>query len=227
MQGDLYQNYNNRQETGCAMKPLSSLPMLVFTALTLLSAPSLALQDEGRPRLEHFASYDEFLKAMVTWEARQTSAPPAVTAPAAAQPVAKAPSTRPIPVPEGVDPTSETAPPPLAITGPEDLEVAVELAKDITHPDYTAPIRYNRSTHISFPLPSIDGSDMSQASIPGALTSTKPGGISDSMDVIDQQLEMSTTGGTEASAATVPGAASDLAIGRQNGPSHVIIRSTN
>lgn len=157
------------------MKPLSTFYyMLAFAALTLVSAPSLALQDEGRPRLERFASYDEFLKAMVAWEARQTSAPPAATAPAAAQPVAKAPSTRPIPVPEGVDPTSETAPPPLAITGPEDLEVAVELAKDITHPDYTAPIRYNRSTHISFPLPSIDGSDMSQASIGDAINGGAP-----------------------------------------------------
>ncbi len=167
---DLYQKYNNRQETGRAMKPLSIILSLAFAALTLVSAPSLASQDEGRPRLERYASYDAFLKAMVAWESRQGSiTAPAASIPASAPVADSTPSTRPIPLPEGVDPASETAPPPLAITGPEDLEVAVELAKDISHPDYKAPIRYNRSTHISFPLPSIDGSDMSQASIAGGL----------------------------------------------------------
>lgn len=223
MQGDLYQNYNNRQETGCAMKPLSSLPMLVFTALTLLSAPSLALQDEGRPRLEHFASYDEFLKAMVTWEARQTSAPPAATAPAAAQPVAKAPSTRPIPVPEGVDPTSETAPPPLAITGPEDLEVAVELAKDITHPDYTAPIRYNRSTHISFPLPSIDGSDMSQASISGGLQPEASKIDDTALLVPGKEPNPLDETATAPAGAPVPASYAGMSLRPENGPSHVTV----
>ena len=174
MTNNLYQNYNNRQDTGCAMKPLSTILTLAFAALTAVSAPSLALQDEGRPRLERYASYDAFLKAMVAWEARQGSPAPIAALPAPPPVAGTTPSTRPIPLPEGVDPTSETAPPPLAITGPEDLEVAVELAKDISHPDYTAPIRYNRSTHISFPLPSIDGSDMSQASISNAITSSMP-----------------------------------------------------
>lgn len=172
------------------MKPFSSLLVLAVTALTFMSAPLHASSDDKRPRLEQFSSYDEFMKAMVAWESR----PPAVTAatakPAAAPQPAKEPSTRPIPLPEGVDPTSETAPPPLAITGPEDLETAVELAKDITHPDYKARIRYNRTTHLSFPLQSIDGSDMSQASVENALMVDKSTLDNDTtLPGIDQKLD--------------------------------------
>ena len=173
------------------------------------------------------ASYDEFLKAMVAWEARQGSTAPATTAPAPAPVAETAPSTRPIPLPEGVDPTSETAPPPLAITGPEDLEVAVELAKDISHPDYTAPIRYNRSTHISFPLPSINGSDMSQASIAGGLSATLPGTPSDPTAVMGPHHEPNATAGADPYDTAAPATVAGITLGRQNGPSHVIIRTNN
>lgn len=68
-----------------------------------------------------------------------------------------------------IDPTSEFAPPPFAITGPENLDHAIEQARSITHPAYKEKIRYHRSTHISFSLPTIDGQDMSKASIDDAL----------------------------------------------------------
>ncbi|HQV41797.1 MAG: hypothetical protein IT466_00850 [Moraxellaceae bacterium] len=152
------------------MKPLSSLLMLAVFALTFASAPLHASTDDKRPRLEQFSSYDEFMKALIAWEVRPAPEPKAPMRPSASTHASKAPSTQPIPVPDGVDPTSESAPPPLAITGPEDLDVAVNLAKDISHPDYKARIRYNRTTHLSFPLQAIDGSDMSQASIANSLT---------------------------------------------------------
>lgn len=225
---DLYQKYNNRQEPGRAMKPLSIILSLVFAALTLVSAPSFASQDEGRPRLERYASYDAFLKAMVAWESRQGSiTAPAASIPASAPVADSTPSTRPIPLPEGVDPTSETAPPPLAITGPEDLEVAVELAKDISHPDYKAPIRYNRSTHISFPLPSIDGSDMSQASIAGALTTSTSDNTGDAVTFVNQRIELNTTTGADPQDASAPATVAGITLGRQNGPSQVVIRTHN
>jgi hypothetical protein len=150
------------------MKPLSSFLMLAATLLTFVSAPLHASSDDSRPRLDQFSSYDAFMQAMASWEARPISRPMTASTPAAT-PTANAPTTRPIPLPEGMDPASEKAPPPLAITGPEDLETAVELAKDISHPNYTARIRYNRTTHLSFPLQSIDGSDMSQTSIENSL----------------------------------------------------------
>lgn len=74
------------------------------------------------------------------------------------------------PPPPLVDPTSEFAPPPFEIIGPEDLNDAIEKAKSIDHPDYKERLRYRRSTHISFPLSRIDNpDDMSQASIAGVL----------------------------------------------------------
>lgn len=170
------------------MKRPTSLLVMVIAALAFGSAPLHASADKARPRLEQYASYNEFLRAMVAWESRPaaTREKPETPVPVAADAQL---TTRPIPVPEGIDPTSETAPPPLAITGPEDLDVAVKLAKDIKHPNYTNPIRYNRTTHISFPLHSIEGSDMSQASVPNALqvgkTANNP---ATPLEAIDQQL---------------------------------------
>lgn len=72
--------------------------------------------------------------------------------------------------PPALDPTSELAPPPFEITGPEDLGEAIEKARSIEHPDYKEKIRYQRTTHISFPLNKIESpDDMSRASIAGAL----------------------------------------------------------
>jgi hypothetical protein len=128
-----------------------------------------------------------------------------------------------------VDPTSETAPPPLAITGPEDLEVAVELAKDITHPDYTAPIRYNRSTHISFPLPSIDGSDMSQASIPGALQPAPTAGHRGPMnDVTNPNTRIEALGDTKTTQLILqPDSYAGMSPTPVNGPRHIVVESLN
>lgn len=223
MDTDLYQNYNNRQETGCTMKPLSSFIKLAIVALAIGSAPLHATSDEeGRPRLDQFSSYDAFMQAMVAWESRPAR-PQAIKSQTAAT-TPRPPATRPIPVPEGVDPTSESAPPPLAITGPEDLDTAVELAKDISHPDYTAPVRYNRSTHISFPLPSIDGSDMSQASVPGALqTDTRTATSSPPLEGVEIEPLSSIT--TSSNAA--PAAFAGMSLGPVNGPSNIVVHSTN
>lgn len=170
------------------MRPSFIHMLLAVAAMTLGSAPLCAAVDETGPRLEHYASYDEFLRAKVAWESRPAASSTKADMPEQA---ATQPTTRPIPVPEGVDPASETAPPPLAITGPEDLDVAVELAKGINHPNYTAAIRYHRSTHLSFPLHSIDGSDMSQASVPNALqVGKKATSASKPLDAVDQQLSL-------------------------------------
>lgn len=142
------------------MKLSVSLHALVL-ALTSLSAGLLMAASDERPRLENYPSSFEFLHALHEWnrahpdgEAQKPSSPPV-----AIEAVAQA----------AIDPTSELAPPPFAITGPEDLDHAIERAKDIAHPAYKEKIRYRRSTHISFSLPTIDGKDMSQASINDAL----------------------------------------------------------
>lgn len=74
------------------------------------------------------------------------------------------------PVTNSIDPASVLAPPPINITGPEDLSQAVEQARSISHPSYKEKIRYQRTTHLSFPLPSVENQDMSQASVSDVLS---------------------------------------------------------
>lgn len=137
--------------------------LLASTALSLGFNPVLAAAEpEKRPRLEDYPNAMAWLQALQAHDRRQQTARQPRPTPVAAPPQA---SPLPVPVPEGVDPASETAPPPLLVTGPEDLERAVELARDIHHPDYVQPIRYNRTTHLSFPLDSIESQDMSQTSV--------------------------------------------------------------
>lgn len=142
--------------------------LLACTALSLGFNPVLAAAEpEKRPRLEEYPSTTAWLQALQAYDRRREPAP------ATATPAKEAPATSPLPLPlpEGMDPASEAAPPPLLITGPEDLERAVELARDIHHPEYEQPIRYNRTTHLSFPLRTIESQDMSQAGIGNTLDS--------------------------------------------------------
>ncbi|MFN3586576.1 MAG: hypothetical protein ACK4UT_03645 [Moraxellaceae bacterium] len=142
--------------------------LLACTALSLGFNPVLAAAEpEKRPRLEEYPSTTAWLQALQAYDRRRE---PAL---ATATPAKETPATSPLPLPlpEGMDPASEAAPPPLLITGPEDLERAVELARDIHHPEYEQPIRYNRTTHLSFPLRTIESQDMSQAGIGNTLDS--------------------------------------------------------
>lgn len=138
------------------MKPSSALKLLAI-ALTSLSAGMLSAAAEERPRLQDYPSSYEYIQAMLAWNKAHpdgtTSTSQDIPPPA---PVASA---------QVLDPTSEQAPPPFEITGPESLDVAVEKAREIEHPAYKEKVRYHRSTHLSFPLHSIDGQDMSQASV--------------------------------------------------------------
>lgn len=143
------------------MKPSPQLKALILV-LTSLSAGSLAAAQEERPRLESYPSAYEFLQALHVWNRAHPDG--SVTgADKATESAASAPA------PSSIDPTSELAPPPIDITGPENLDHAVEQARFISHPNYKEKIRYHRSTHISFPLHSIESPDMSQASIGDAL----------------------------------------------------------
>lgn len=142
------------------MKPTLHKQLLLL-ALTTLSAGMLAAAAEERPRLENYPSSYQFLQALQAWNKAH---------PGALTPVPEPVLPQVAPPPDDIDPTSELAPPPIIVAGPEDLDQAVALAKDIHHPDYKEKIRYRRTTHISFPLASIDGQDMSQASVGDALT---------------------------------------------------------
>lgn len=183
-------------------RPLPLL-LLAIAALALGSAPLRATADEANP------------------EAAGSKTGASVSRPADARL-----TTKPIPVPAGIDPTSETAPPPLAITGPEDMDVAIELAKDIKHPNYTSPIRYHRSTHISFPLHSIDGSDMSQASVPNAIQLDKKGNDTlQPLEEIDQKLSNEQIKPTEVPKVGAPDTLAGMSIAPSSTPTHLFVES--
>ncbi|MDQ8037863.1 MAG: hypothetical protein REI12_10605 [Pedobacter sp.] len=140
------------------MTPSTALKMLVFS-LTALSAGVFAATAEERPRMEDYPSSYAFLQALESWNKAHPNGTPA-----------SKPTVTTKPTPQvAQDPTSELAPPPFEVTGPESLDTAVEKARNIAHPAYKEKIRYQRSTHLSFPLHSIDGQDMSQVSVGDSL----------------------------------------------------------
>ncbi len=55
------------------------------------------------------------------------------------------------------------------VNGPETLEGALRKARGYTPPDYDARYRFNRTTHLSFPLPRLEGEQMSGQAITGGL----------------------------------------------------------
>lgn len=160
------------------MKP-SAPAYLLLLALSASAVGTLSAASAERPRMEDYSSSFEFLQALKAWN----RAHPDGTATAQPAPAPKADKPAPAIV---LDPTSELAPPPFEVTGPEKLDEAVEKAKSIEHPDYKEKVRYHRSTHLSFPLHSIDGADMSQASIANVLGQ----GVADDhlKDSLDKQV---------------------------------------
>jgi hypothetical protein len=55
------------------------------------------------------------------------------------------------------------------ISGPEDLEMAIEAAKRFFHPVYTEQFRYQRTTAQSFPLKPLDFAVLEEAAIGNGL----------------------------------------------------------
>ena len=55
------------------------------------------------------------------------------------------------------------------VTGPEDIDQAVRNAWGYQQPEYEDPLRFDRSTHISFPLPPLPGAAMSEHTIEGGI----------------------------------------------------------
>jgi hypothetical protein len=147
--------------TSRALAAASGTLVTVGTLTSLgavMATPVVAAPSEQRPRLQDFPSSTQFIQALEAWNRDHPDG------------VVVAPVIKPAPPAIVVtDPTSEFAPPPFEITGPENLAEAVEKAKSIEHPNYKEKIRYHRSTHLSFPLHSIDGAEMSQAGIADVL----------------------------------------------------------
>lgn len=137
------------------MRGVRGFPLvLVIAALCLPAGKADARDWPEKPRLEEYQDYSEFLQAMTAyrkWLQQSPVSPPlTITIVAPASPTLTELTAQ---SPEMLDPLSEDYPPPLTVTGPEDLEEAVEKAKKFLHPVYTARLRYRRTTSLSFPLP--------------------------------------------------------------------------
>lgn len=52
------------------------------------------------------------------------------------------------------------------VTGPEDLELALENAAGYIQPNYREKYRFNRTTHLSFPLPQLPSEQMAEKRVP-------------------------------------------------------------
>lgn len=128
----------------------------IISLLCMMASFAIAEPVQERPRLESYESYSQFLAAIyaykkqleldkkiadsIVWniELPEKNDNPDV-------------SLMPIKSPEFSD-FDGVYIAPLIITGPEDLELAIELAKSFLHPIYTEKYRYNRTTFDSFPL---------------------------------------------------------------------------
>ena len=151
------------------MKRLIVAFFMIF-AVTLVAADDLA----PRPRLENFANYNEFLAAMYAHKKQielekkfadsiviniQLSEKSDQTSGVSVMPV-KSPE---------LNAAIDTYLPPLVISGPEDLEMAIEAAKRFFHPVYTEQFRYQRTTAQSFPLKPLDFAVLEEAAIGNGL----------------------------------------------------------
>lgn len=120
-----------------------------------------------KPRIEDYADYSTFLVDIMEYR-RQKEAQAAAAASKPAAPAAPAPANGPVD-----DPSL------YFIGGPESLEDALARAKKLPHPVYSEPERFGRTTANSFPMPPLEGEDLSANEVPGQLAD---------MDTVDPEV---------------------------------------
>lgn len=135
-----------------------------------------------RPEPANYSDNQAYIHALVDFKrcvAEQEHAlPAAVVLPEAltASPLAaEVPPSSPLVTPSTAPDTSEEAPPPFVVDGPENLDDAVAKARNIPHPEYSETKRYNRTTAQSFPLPGMDPDYMADSRVAGALEASAAG----------------------------------------------------
>lgn len=148
----------------------------LVVAFFMIFAVTIVAADDGapRPRLENFANYNEFLAAMYAHKKQielekkfadsiviniQLSEKSDQTSGVSVMPV-KSPE---------LNSAIDTYIPPLVISGPEDLEMAIEAAKRFLHPVYIEQFRYQRTTAQSFPLKPLDLAVLEESAIGNGL----------------------------------------------------------
>lgn len=124
------------------------VPALLFAGMSHADSGQVP---EERPTLENYDDPDRFITDVLAWEKHQRQNK--------TQKKQKSQKGHTSSEPEDWH----------DITGPETLEGALRKARGYTPPDYKAQYRFNRTTHLSFPLPRLEGEQMSGQAITGGL----------------------------------------------------------
>ncbi|MCH8544133.1 MAG: hypothetical protein LAT61_11230 [Alcanivorax sp.] len=127
--------------------------LLLSSVLWLVTGSTMA---DGRPVMSEYDDAQAFVADMLAWRqgAMPDRAPRADAAPQ--QPA----------LGEGMKPWHR-------VTGPEDLEQAVDNARGYEQPRYREPRRFERTTHISFPLPPLPADSMAREALASEPTPTR------------------------------------------------------
>tara|TARA_R110002073_G_scaffold84612_3_gene201657 strand:+ start:129975 stop:130529 length:555 start_codon:yes stop_codon:yes gene_type:complete len=134
--------------------PIAVLLLLLSVALSAQSQPAPLPPAEApspRPEISEYEDERQFVIDVLAWEKQQAE-------------IAAA----------------NIAPPDMSITndphdwhhvtGPESLSVAIENADGYVQPNYKETYRFNRTTHISFPLPKLISTEMAEEAATGSAT---------------------------------------------------------
>lgn len=133
--------------------------LLLFLALTATTGYGGSEQTgtasqplRERPQLEDYTDTDRFIADVLAWERQKRDLQQAASNEQFRQP------------PETDDWHN--------VTGPEELDEALRKAYGYRQPQYKEKYRYNRTTHLSFPLEKLESRQLSSQAITGALLET-------------------------------------------------------
>ena len=136
--------------------------MLISVMMLALNGQALGAQDVespqealvralgARPEIRDYTRQDRFVTDLLAWQRHKSELEAKL---ARGEPIAP-----PAPAPQ---------PNWHHVTGPEDLDTALHNAQGYKQPNYQEPIRYDRTTHLSFPLPPLPQQQLSEKVLTG------------------------------------------------------------
>ena len=131
--------------------------MLISVMMLALNGQALGAQDVEspqdalaralgtRPEIRDYTRQDRFVTDLLAWQRHKSELEAKLARGESIAPPAPAPQ-----------------PNWHHVTGPEDLDTALHNAQGYKQPNYQEPIRYDRTTHLSFPLPPLPQQQLSE-----------------------------------------------------------------
>lgn len=160
-------------------RALQTTIMLISVMALALSGQALAAQGAEspqdalaralgpRPEIRDYTRQDRFVTDLLAWQRHKSELEAKLARGESIAPPAPAPQ-----------------PNWHHVTGPEDLDTALHNAQGYKQPNYQEPIRYDRTTHLSFPLPPLPQQQLSEK----ALTGERPVPVDPAKEEIPETL---------------------------------------